>query len=108
AEEGVRMKNLLIQMMAALISLGAAAGAFASTFPDKPIRFIVPNTAGSATDQLARTVALSVQQRTGKPVVIENKPGASGIIASEYVAKSAPDGYTVLIGNSTTNAANPS
>lgn len=102
------MKNLLIQMMAALISLGAAAGAFASTFPDKPIRFIVPNTAGSATDQLARTVALSVQQRTGKPVVIENKPGASGIIASEYVAKSAPDGYTVLIGNSTTNAANPS
>jgi tripartite-type tricarboxylate transporter receptor subunit TctC len=91
-----------------LAALALACQVNAATFPDKPIRFIVPNTAGSATDQLARTVALTVQQRGGQPVVIENKAGANGIIASEFVAKSAADGYTVLIGNSTTNGANPS
>lgn len=103
------MKNF-IHVAAAAFALVAALGqpALAGPFPEKPIRFIVPNTAGSATDQLARTVALTVQQRGGQPVVIENKAGANGIIASEYVAKTVADGYTVLIGNSTTNAANPS
>ncbi len=81
--------------------------ALAAPFPEKPIHFVVPNTPGSATDQLARTVALTVQQRSGQPVVVENKAGANGIIATEFVAKAPADGYTVLIGNSTTNAANP-
>ena len=84
----------------------ASAQALAA-FPDKPIRFVVPNTAGSATDQLARAVAVTVQLRSGQPVVIDNKAGANGIIAAEFVAKAPPDGYTVLIGNVTTNAANP-
>lgn len=87
-----------------LAPLPAAAG----PFPDKPMRFVVPNTAGSATDQLARTIAHYVTQKTGQAVVVDNKAGANGIIATEFVAKAPPDGYTVLIGNVTTNAANPS
>ena len=79
----------------------------AAGFPDKPIRFVVPNTAGSATDQLARTVGNAVQQRTGQAVITDNKAGANGIIAAEFAAKAPADGYTVLIGNVTTNAANP-
>jgi tripartite-type tricarboxylate transporter receptor subunit TctC len=100
----------LIQFLAAALTclLAFSLPAKAATFPEKTIRFIVPNTPGSATDQLARAIASSVQQRTGQPVVVDNKPGASGMIAAEAVAKASPDGYTVLIGNSTTNAANPS
>lgn len=92
---------------ALVLSLAGALPALAASFPEKPIRFVVPNTAGSATDQLARTVAQTVQQRTGQAVVVDNKAGANGIVAAEFVAKAAPDGYTVLIGNVTTNAANP-
>lgn len=101
------MKNLI---HAAAISLFVLVGcsAQAAQFPEKPIRFIVPNTPGSATDQLARIVGASVQRQSGQPVVVENKAGANGIIATELVAKAPPDGYTVLIGNSTTNAANAS
>jgi tripartite-type tricarboxylate transporter receptor subunit TctC len=100
--------NKLTGLLACLLFCGLCLGtpSASATFPDRPIRLIVPNTPGSATDQLARTVALTMQQRGGKPVVVENKPGANGIIAAEYVAKAAADGYTILIGNSTTNAAN--
>jgi len=87
-----------------LAPLPAAAG----PFPDKPVRFVVPNPAGTATDQLARTVAQYVAQKTGQTVVVDNKAGANGIIATDFVAKAPPDGYTVLIGNVTTNAANAS
>jgi tripartite-type tricarboxylate transporter receptor subunit TctC len=99
----------LTRFLAGLLSCGLSLGApsASATFPDRPIRLVVPNTAGSATDQLARTVASTMQERGGKPVVVENKPGANGIIAATYVAKAAADGYTILIGNSTTNAANP-
>ncbi|QHE83400.1 Bug family tripartite tricarboxylate transporter substrate binding protein [Hydrogenophaga sp. BPS33] len=103
------MRTILHPLAAALMCLlGFALPAKAATFPEKTIRFIVPNTAGSATDQLARAIASTVQQRSGVPVLVDNKPGANGILAAESVARSAPDGYTVLIGNSTTNAANPS
>jgi tripartite-type tricarboxylate transporter receptor subunit TctC len=92
---------------AAALSLACAVPALAGSFPEKPIRFVVPNTPGSATDQLARAVGQTVQQRAGQPVVVDNKAGANGILAAEFAAKAAPDGYTVLIGNVTTNAANP-
>lgn len=102
-------RTFLRSLAAALTCLVAFSwSAKAATFPEKTIRFVVPNTPGSATDQLARAIATSVQQRTGQPVVVDNKPGASGVIAAEAVAKAPADGYTVLIGNSTTNAANPS
>jgi len=67
---------------------------------------VVPFSAGSATDQLARAIGAAVQQKIGQPVIVDNRPGANGIIGAEYVAKSAPDGYTILIGTNTTNAAN--
>jgi tripartite-type tricarboxylate transporter receptor subunit TctC len=103
------MRTFIHSLAAALTCLLAfSVPATATTFPEKPIRFVVPNTPGSATDQLARAVGATLQQRTGKAVVVENKPGANGILAAEAVAKAPADGYTVLIGNSTTNAANPS
>jgi tripartite-type tricarboxylate transporter receptor subunit TctC len=99
-----RKSVVLIAIAAAIVLPLQALG---GTFPERPIRFVVPTTPGSATDQLARTVGHSVQQQFGQPVVVDNKPGANGIIAASFVAKAPPDGYTVLIGNVTTNAANP-
>jgi tripartite-type tricarboxylate transporter receptor subunit TctC len=89
--------------LAALLAVGAAA---AQTFPDKPITFVVPFAAGSATDQIARALGNGVTAETKQPVVIENKAGASGFIASQQVAKAPADGYTVLITTNTTHAAN--
>ncbi|MDR6537086.1 tripartite tricarboxylate transporter substrate binding protein [Variovorax soli] len=89
-----------------LAALLAAGGAAAQTYPDKPITFVVPFAAGSATDQIARALGNGVTAETRQPVVIDNKAGASGFIASQQVAKAAPDGYTVLITTNTTHAAN--
>ena len=89
-------------MAAVLITVAAQA----QTFPEKAITFVVPFAAGTATDQLARTIGNAVTAQTQQPVVIDNKAGASGIIASQQVVKAAPDGYTVLISTNTTHAAN--
>src|SRR5262245_40211958 len=83
-----------------------AAVVQAQTYPDKPVHFIVPFAAGSATDQLARAVGQGITDETKQAIVVENKPGASGFIAAQYVAKAAPDGYNVLIATNTTHAAN--
>ena len=93
------------------IALAAAALAFASavqaqSFPDKPITFVVPFAAGTATDQIARALGNGVTTETKQSVVIDNKAGASGFIASQFVAKAPADGYTVLITTNTTHAAN--
>lgn len=88
-------------------SLALSPLAFAQgEFPNKPITFVVPFAAGSATDQLARALGQAVSEQTKQPVVVENKGGASGMIAAQAVAKAAPDGYTVLITTNTTHAAN--
>src|SRR2546423_2173749 len=85
----------------------ATTTAFAQgKYPDKPVTFVVPFAAGSATDQLARALGQSLTEQTKAPVVVDNKAGASGMIAAQQVAKSAPDGYTVLITTNTTHAAN--
>src|SRR5262249_45448866 len=86
--------------------LALAAVAHAQGYPDKPVHFIVPFAAGSATDQLARAIGQGVTEETKQPVIVENKPGANGFIAAQYVAKAAPDGYNVLIATNTTHAAN--
>lgn len=102
-------QTLILSLAAALTSLLAfALPAKATTFPEKTIRFVVPNTPGSASDQLARAIAAAIQRTTGQSVVVESRPGASGILAAQAVAGAPADGYTVLIGNSTTNGANPS
>jgi tripartite-type tricarboxylate transporter receptor subunit TctC len=90
-------------MLAALLAAGSAA---AQGYPEKPITFVVPFAAGSATDQIARALGNGVTAEAKQPVVIDNKAGASGFIASQQVAKAAPDGYTVLITTNTTHAAN--
>ena len=80
------------------LSLSAAVPAFAQTWPDHPIRFIVPFSPGGANDLIARAAAEGMSKRLGQPIIIENKPGAGAIVGAEYVAKSKPDGYTFLIG----------
>src|SRR5688572_21532557 len=92
------------------VALAAAAAAAPSlaqaTYPDKPVTFIVPFAAGSATDQLARALGTSITEQTKQAVVVENKAGASGMMAAQAAARSAADGHTVLITTNTTHAAN--
>ena len=78
----------------------------AQVFPEKPITFVVPFAAGTATDQIARALGTQITAETKQAVVIDNKAGASGFIASQSVAKAPADGYTVLITTNTTHAAN--
>ncbi|MBG9390564.1 Bug family tripartite tricarboxylate transporter substrate binding protein [Caenimonas aquaedulcis] len=93
--------------LAALAATGlAATTAGAQTFPDKPITFIVPFAAGSATDQLARALGQGVTQETKQQVVIDNKPGANAFIGAQAAAKAPNNGYTVFITTNTTHAAN--
>ncbi len=96
------MKRLSIAAAALLL----AGTVLAQGYPAKPIRFIVPFTAGSATDIVARTVGEVMGRSMGQPVVIENKVGAGGTIAAAQVARSEPDGYTVLV-HSSAHALNP-
>ena len=79
--------------------------AMADSYPSKPIRAIVPFAAGSATDQIGRAFAAKMAESLGQPVVIENRPGANGMIGAEVVAKSPADGFTLLFGTNSTNAA---
>jgi tripartite-type tricarboxylate transporter receptor subunit TctC len=86
------------------IRAGAAAalfafGATAQTFPAKPIRVVLPFVAGGSSDIVGRAIASKFQELLGQPGVVENRPGANGAIAAEYVAKADPDGYTVLVGS---------
>ncbi len=78
-------------------ALAASTTAQAQDFPTKSIRLIAPFAAGASTDFLARTVAQSMSRELGQQVVVENKPGAGGVLAAELVARSAPDGYTFLL-----------
>ena len=82
------------------------AQAGAQVYPAKPIRLIVPLGAGGATDLVARVVAEKLGERLGQAVVVDNRPGAEGVIGMDAAAKSAPDGYTLVLGSSTTLAAN--
>lgn len=96
-------------MAAALTALAAAAlplTAAAQAYPSKPIVFVVPFAAGSATDQLARALGQSITEQTKQAVVVDNKAGASGMMAAQASARAAADGYTVLITTNTTHAAN--
>jgi tripartite-type tricarboxylate transporter receptor subunit TctC len=85
--------------------LCSTAAAFAQAYPNKPIRAVVPFAAGSATDQIGRAFAEKMSQALGQQVVVDNKPGASGMLGADIVAKAPADGYTLLIGTNSTNAA---
>jgi tripartite-type tricarboxylate transporter receptor subunit TctC len=79
--------------------------AMAQPYPNKPIKAVVPFAAGSATDQIGRAFTAKMSETLGQPIVIENKPGVNGMLGADAVAKAAPDGYTILIGTNSTNAA---
>lgn len=91
------MKRILVVLAAALF---AGASFAQAPWPSKPIRLVVPFTAGSATDIVARTVGEAMAKNLGQPVVVENRPGAGGTIGAAQVAKGEPDGYTLLIQSS--------
>lgn len=96
----------IFSVVACTLALAFAAQTPAQTYPTKPVTFVVPFAAGSATDQLARALGQSINTETGQSVVVDNKPGANGFIGAQAVAKAAPDGYTVFITTNTTHAAN--
>lgn len=102
------MKRRTLVGLAALAAGLASTATRADTFPAKSIRIIVPYNAGGLTDMLARVVARHVTEKTGQMVLVENKPGANGMLGSSQVARSAPDGYTIGIATPGNHAANAS
>jgi len=97
--------SFMRKLLLLTLGLAAAGAAAAQAWPTKPIRAVVPFAAGSATDQIGRAFAEKMAATLGQPVVIDNKPGANGMLGAEAVAAAAPDGYTILIGTNSTNAA---
>ena len=95
-------------MVAGCFALSGQAHAQADAFPSKPIKVVVPYPAGASTDLLARIVGQSMSKALGQSVVVENRPGAGGIIAAEYTARSAPDGYTIMMTSAGILTNNPS
>src|SRR5690606_19690624 len=93
----------------AIMGLGivTAAQAKDDNYPQRSIRMVVPSGPGAITDQTARMVADGLSKALGQTVVVENKPGANGILGSEMVAHAAPDGYTILFTYAATHAINP-
>jgi tripartite-type tricarboxylate transporter receptor subunit TctC len=104
-------RHLLLKLIAAVLPLLTTSGVFAQNaqnYPNKPITLIAPFSAGGALDLIARSVAQKLSEEWGQSVVVDNKAGAAGIIGTQYVARSAPDGYTILLGATTTHGINPS
>jgi tripartite-type tricarboxylate transporter receptor subunit TctC len=99
--------RILVSILLALIASMPVAASAQSTFPGKPLKFVVPFPAGSGIDATARFIGQKIAQQTGQPVIIENTPGANGFIAAHAVAKAAPDGYTIFVTAATTQVLNP-
>ena len=97
------MKRVLFSM---LLALGVAGGAAAQSYPGKPVRLVVPFGTGGSNDIIGRLVAAKLAERLGQPVIVENRPGAGGSTGTDSVVNAAPDGYTLMIGATSTIAAN--
>lgn len=101
------MKLIRTLLCGMLLACGMPFAADAQPYPNKPITMVLPFPAGSATDGIARFVAEELRKSLGQPVIIENKPGADGIVAAQHVMRSAPDGYTLFVTTNSTHAVNP-
>src|SRR3977135_237761 len=93
------------KILALLASLGMACAALAQGSPSHPVRFVVPFPPGSLPDQIARVIGPQLQESLGQPFVIENRPGAIGVIGTAEAARAAPDGHTILMTTNSTLAA---
>ena len=102
------MNRRFLALVLAAALLAASDSASAQQYPGKPVRLICGFPPGAAADNMSRILANALAPGLGQPVIVENKPGAESAIATEYVAKSAPDGYTILFGSSSNMVAAPS
>jgi tripartite-type tricarboxylate transporter receptor subunit TctC len=100
-------RSFLCRVAGCLAATALAASAAFAAFPDRPVKLVVPFAPGGGTDAIARALGLGMSQALGQPVIVDNKPGAGTIIGSDAVAKSAPDGYSVLV-STFAHAVNPS
>src|SRR5215468_418397 len=97
-----------IALAIAALGIAASGSAFAQAWPTKTIKIIVPYPPGGTSDILARALGPGLQAALGQPVIVENKPGATGNIGADFVAKSPPDGYTLLLADIGSLAISPS
>ena len=104
----MKRKPYSMASWAMLLAIVLPIASFAQAYPEKPLRFVVPYPAGGPLDTVARLLGQKVSESVKQPVVVENRPGAGGNIGADHVAKSAPDGYTLLMGAVATHAINPS
>ncbi len=98
------MRHLLTALSGIAMACATCAALAADAYPAKAVRIVVAFAAGGSTDLLARSVAQRLNEAWKTPVIVDNRAGGGGIVGSDYVAKSAPDGYTLLLGTNTTNA----
>ena len=99
--------KFLVGATALALGLLTTSSAHAQAYPTGPVTVVVPFAAGSGTDAVARVVMQKLSDQLKKPVLIDNRPGASAQIAAQYVAKAKPDGYTLFMTTNTSHSANP-
>ncbi len=95
------------RLLSALLLCAAVGSASAQSYPSKAIHMVVPFASGGSTDGVARAIAQKLSENVGQPVIVENRVGAGGTIGSAYVAKAAPDGYTIMMGTVSTSSVVP-
>ncbi len=102
------MRRTICRTLLALLACTAAAAIQAQeTFPSRPIKIIVPQPPGASSDTITRMIADELRRKLGQPVVVENRPGATGRIGMALLAKAAPDGYTIGVGTEATHVSGP-